>query len=209
LATRVSTGLVPSLAKPRGNITGFSSLGSELSGTWVELASEAVPRLSRLAVLWNSENPSNERQVRETEQAARSVGVQLHPVAFRRDDDFDSAFSAMKKRGAGAAVVFTSAVAVRNARRIAALAAQERLPTIAGFRELVDAGGLIAYGPRYEQMWDGVASYVHKILDGARPADLPVQQPTQFELVVNLKTAQALGLTIPQSVLVRADEVIK
>jgi len=204
----VATGFVASLARPGGNITGLSSISPELSVKRLELLKEAVPGLSRVGIVWNPDVRGGVLEYKETESAARSLHLKLQSVELIRPDDFDRAFSALMTGRAGALTVASSSITFRNRSQIASLAQKNRLPSIYGLREFADAGGLMAYGPNYAERWRRAATYVAKILKGAKPADLPVEQPTKFELVVNLKTAKALGLTIPQSILVRADHII-
>jgi putative ABC transport system substrate-binding protein len=205
----VATGLVASLARPGGNITGLSNMAPQLVGKQLEMLKEVVPKASRAAVLWNPANLGNAPQLRAAEVAARTLGVRLQPVEARGPSEIDSAFAAMTKEGAGAVVVLVDVLFVDQRTRIANLAATHRLPAVYGTPEPVEAGGLMAYGPSFLYNYRRAAVYVDKILKGAKPADLPIEQPTKFELVVNLKTAKALGLTIPQSLLSRADEVIQ
>jgi putative tryptophan/tyrosine transport system substrate-binding protein len=205
----VATGFVASLARPGGNVTGLSSLSPELSAKRLELLKEAVPGLSRVAIVWNPDVRGAVLEYKETESAARSLQLQLQSVEVNRPDDLDSAFSALTTGRAGGLTVASSSLAFRNRSRIASLAQKHRLPSIYGLREFADAGGLIAYGPNYAEGWRRAATYVAKILKGAKPGELPVEQPTKFELVLNLKTAKALGLTIPPSLLQRADHVIQ
>jgi ABC-type uncharacterized transport system substrate-binding protein len=205
----VATGFVASLARPGGNVTGLSSISPELSVKRLELLKEAVPGLSRVAIVWNPDVRGGALEYKETESAARSLRLQLQSVEVTRADDFDRAFSALTTGRAEALTVAPSSVAFRNRSQIASLAQKNRLPSIFGLREFADAGGLMAYGPSFTDGWRRAATYVDKILKGAKPADLPVEQPTKFELVINLKTAKALGLTIPRSMLLRADEIIQ
>jgi len=205
----VATGLVNSLARPGGNITGLDQIAPELGGKRLELLKEIVPRLSRVAVLWNPQNPSSTLNWKELQLPAPQLGVQLHSLEVRSPTLLDTAFEAATRAGAGALAIMPDPVFVTNLKRIANLAAKRRLPSIFHLREFVNAGGLVAYGPDRSDLFRRAAVYVDKILKGAKPADLPVEQPTKFELVINLKTAKALGLTIPQSLLLRADEVIQ
>jgi ABC-type uncharacterized transport system substrate-binding protein len=205
----VESGLVSSLARPGGNVTGLSLMHPDLSGKRLELLKEVVPKLSRVAVLSNPANPIMPPLLRETEAAARALRVQLQVVEVRDPTDFDSAFSAMTRERAGALVVLPDAIFQNERRRIAALAAKARLPAIYAWKEAVDEGGLMAYGASVPDIFRRAATYVDKILKGAKPADLPVEQPMKFELVINLKAAKQIGLTIPPNVLARADRVIK
>jgi putative ABC transport system substrate-binding protein len=205
----VESGLVSSLARPGGNVTGLSLMHPDLSGKRLELLKEIIPKVSRVAVLSNSSNPIIPPLLRETEAAARALGVQLQVVEVRGPTEFDSAFSAMTRDRAGALVVLPDGIFQNERRRIAALAAKSRLPAIYAWREAVDAGGLMAYGASVPDIFRRAAVYVDKILKGTKPADLPVEQPTKFELVINLKAAKQIGLTVPPNVLARADKVIK
>jgi ABC-type uncharacterized transport system substrate-binding protein len=205
----VGTGLVVSLARPGGNITGLSYFAPNVVGKQLELLKEVVPRLARVAVLRNPDNPMHALVVTEAEVAARVLRVQVQIVEFPRPDDFDHAFAVMMGGHANALLVLPDWSVALHRTRIVDLAAKRRLPTMFGTRENAKAGGLMAYGPNVGDMFHRAATYVDKILKGAKPADLPIEQPTKFELVINLKTAEALGLTIPRSVLVRADEVIR
>jgi putative ABC transport system substrate-binding protein len=205
----VMSGVVASLARPGGNVTGLSAIVVEVSGKRLELLKEAVPGVSRIAALFNMSNPNDALQWKEIEIAAPSLRVQLQLLDVRRPGDFAAAFDAAIKQRAGALFVGIDALTWANHRAIVDLAAKNRLPAIYAGREFVDAGGLIAYGVSYPHLYHRAASFVDKILKGAKPADLPVEQPTKFELVINLKTAKALGLTIPPSLLARADAVIQ
>jgi len=211
-ADPLTSGLVTSLARPGGNVTGLSLLGPELVGKCLELLKETVPRVSRVAYLWQP-GALDERQekdrLKRAEVAARALGMQLQFVGARGPEDFDRAFTDMTRARAGALTVLGGAMLFTERRRLVDLAAKNRLPAMYSWREFVDAGGLMAYGPNLTDSQRRAATYVDKILKGAKPGDLPVEQPTKFELVINLKTAKALGLTIPPSVLGRADEVIQ
>ena len=208
----VSSGLVTSLARPGGNVTGLSDLTPELVGKCLEQLKQAVPGVSRAAVLWQP-GAFGERTEKDllkaAEVAARALGVRLQFVEARGPDDFDRAFSKMTSARADALTVLPTAMFVSERRRLVDLAAKNRLPTVFPYRESVDAGGLMSYGPNLADMYRRAATYVDKILKGAKPGDLPVEQPTKFELDINAKTAKALSLTIPQSVLLRADQVIQ
>ena len=204
----VANGLVASLARPGGNITGLSLLAAELGGKRLQLLKEVLPRLSGVAVLWNVANPYTILEVRETEIAARALGIQIQSLGIREADEFESAFREAATGRAGALIVVGDGLTIFHRARIVELAARHQLPAMYGFREFVDTGGLMGYGANLPDMYRRGATYVDKILKGAKPGDLPIQQPTKFELVVNLKTAKALGLTIPQSIFIRADEVI-
>jgi putative ABC transport system substrate-binding protein len=205
----VGTGLVASLARPGGNVTGLSTLTPELGGKRLQLVKELLPGVSRVAVLWNAANPYTGLLVRETEAAARTLGVQTQSLEVRGPDDFENVLPAAISGGAGALIVVDDPLTVSNRMRIANFAARNRLPAIYGFREFAEAGGLMAFGAKLADLYRRAPIYVDKILKGAKPADLPVEQPTKFDLVINLKTARALGLTIPPSLLARADQVIE
>ena len=205
----VAAGLVASLARPGGNVTGLTVIAPELSGKRLELLREVIPSLKRLAVLRNPTNPVSLPELKETQVAAQSLGLQIQSLEVADPDGFAGPFSAMTREQAGALIVLSDAMFTGRHAQIAGHAAKSRLPAIYWTREFADAGGLMSYGPNVADLWRRSAVYVDKILKGARPADLPVEQPTRFELVVNLKTAKALGLTIPPSVLIRADEVIE
>ena len=208
----VGSGLVTSLARPGGNVTGLSAFAPELVGKRLELLKQAVPGVSRVAVLWQP-GAFGERTEKDTlkraEVAARDLSVPLQFVEARAPADFAKAFSDMSRERAGALAVLGSNMFVSERRRLVDLAAEKRLPAVYSARELVDAGGLMSYGANLADLNRRAATYVDRILKGTKPADLPVEQPTKFELIINLKTAKALGLTIPQSVLGRADEVIQ
>ena len=182
---------------------------SQLSGKRLELLKEVVPRLSRLAVLSNPTSAAVPPQMRETEVTARALGVQLQPLEVRGPDDFERVFQAATKERAGALITLDDALLFTQRTRIVKLAAKSRLPAIYGFREFVDAGGLMSYAANTSDMYRRAAAFVDKILKGAKPADLPVEQPTKFEFVINLKAAKQIGLTIPPNVLTRGDKVIK
>jgi len=205
----LAAGLVASLARPGGNITGLSLMTPDLTAKRLELLKEILPELTRVAVLWNSGNPVSEPELRKAEAAARSLGLQLQSLGMRDPHEFASAFSSVKRERAGALFVLPDAMFFGRRKEIVDLAASSRLPLVAHLREFADAGGLMTYGPNVADVHRRAATYVDKILKGAKPADLPIEQPTKFELVINLKTAKALGLTIPQTLLVRADQVIE
>ncbi len=205
----VATGLVASLARPGGNITGLSVMTPELVGKQLEMLKEIVPKASRVAVLSNPANPGNPPQLRAAERAARTLGMRLQSLEARRPGEIDSAFAAMTREGAGAVVVLVDVMFIDQRTRIVDLAATRRLPAVYGLADYVGAGGLMAYAPSLLDNYRRSAVYVDKILRGANPGDLPIEQPTKFELVINLKTVKALGLTIPPSLLQRADQVIE
>jgi len=206
----VGSGFVASLARPGGNVTGLTNISAELSGKRLGLLREAVPGLSRVAFLWNPDVRGNVLDYKEMEGAARSQRLQLQTVEVVRAEDLDRAFSAVTNQRAQALILpGGNPVGFANRGQIASFAQRNRLPSMYPVKEYVDAGGLMSYGPSNPDMRRRAAIYVDKILKGAKPADLPVEQPTKFELVINLKTAKALGLTIPQSLLRRADQVIQ
>jgi len=209
-ADPVGSGLIEGFGHPGGNVTGLSMVaGPEIAGKYLELLREAVPRVSRMAVIRNPDNPAITPQVQAMEVAARALGVELHLLAVRKAHEFDGAFSVMVQKRAGALVVLPDPLSQSQRVKIAELALKHRLPSMYGLTEHVEAGGLMAYGVDLRQHCRRVATFVDKILKGVKPTDLPVEQPTKFELVINLKTAKALGLTIPPSLLLRADEVIQ
>jgi putative ABC transport system substrate-binding protein len=205
----VETGFVTSLAQPGGNITGLSTLSPEISGKQLELLKEIVLKLSHVAVLGNSTEPGNAQALREMELAAGALGVKLQYLDVLGPKDIETAFRAASKGRADAVLVLRNPVSGTHRTQTLKLALKGRLPVIYNRSEFVEDGGLMSYGPSITDMWQRAAVYVDKILKGAKPADLPVEQPTKFELVINLKTAKQIGLTIPQSVLYRADKVIK
>jgi putative ABC transport system substrate-binding protein len=208
-ADPVATGLVASLARPGGNITGLAIISHELVGKELELLREVVPKVSRVAVLWNPTNPGNTLQLRGAEAAAQVLGVRLQPLEARDPGEIDRAFAAMTKERAGALLVLLDSMLLAQRGRIADLAAKSRLPAVYGLRLHVEAGGLMSYAANQLAVAQRIVGYVDRILKGTKPADLPVEQPTKFDLVINLKTAKALGLTIPPALLQRADEVIQ
>jgi len=208
-ADPVASGFVASLARPGGNATGFTLLGSELSGKRLELLREAVPAVAKVAVLWNPDNPAARAMVKDTEAGARALRLELQPLGVRTPAELEGAFSAMVRERAGAFLVVPDPMLHSHKKRLVDLAAKARLPGIYYAKDYVEAGGLMAYGASFPDLFRRTATLVDKILRGARPGDLPVEQPTKFELVINLKTAKALGLTIPPLVLARADEVLE
>ena len=205
----VGNGLVASLARPGGNVTGTSFLTSAMVGKQLDLLKQITPHASRLAILLNPANPGHRLALEEAKVAAHSLGVQLQAVEARGPADFDKAFAAMTRERAGALFVPWDGTFLLHVVRIAQLAAKTRLAGMYGQRRYVDVGGLASYGPSAPESFRNAAAYVDKILKGAKPGDLPVEQPTQFEFVINLRTAKALGLTIPAPLLGRADEVIQ
>jgi putative ABC transport system substrate-binding protein len=205
----IGSGLIPSLSQPGGNLTGMAGLSSKLSAKRLALLKEVVPAAARVAVLFNPDDVSKALDWAQTQAAARGLGVQLYSEEVRDPHTFDQAFATMRQARADALITFGDFFTLQHRTRIVNLAAQNHLPAIYELKIFVEAGGLMAYGPRFEEMLQHVAGYVHKILKGAKPGDLPIEQPTTFELVINLKTAQALGLTIRPSLLFQADEVIR
>jgi putative ABC transport system substrate-binding protein len=208
-ADPVAAGLVASLARPGGNITGLATISAEVVGKQLELLKRVAPKVSRVAVLQNPSNPGHALMLPQAEGAARALGVQLQVLKARTPSEIEVAFAAMRSQRADGALVLRDAVFRERRAQIVALAAKSRLPAVYGLREEAEAGGLMAYGASVPQLFRRAATYVDKILKGAKPADLPVEQPTKFELVINLKTAKALGLTIPPSLLGQADQVIQ
>ncbi len=205
----VQLGLVVSLGRPGGNVTGTTTLSADLSSKQLELLKEAVPRAMRIAVLWNPNNPWHPLAVKGAEAAARSLAVQLQIVEARSAEEFERAFEAMTRKRAGAVLVLADPLTAFHRTRLAELAIKRHLPGMFGTRAYAEAGGLMSYWAHQADLDRRVASYVDRILKGAKPADLPIEQPTKFEFVINLKTAKALGLTIPPSLLGRADAVIQ
>jgi putative ABC transport system substrate-binding protein len=206
----VGSGLVSSLSRPGANVTGTAGSFVESAGKRLQLLSEAVPNLKRVAVLWNPDNTVFQAQVLDqTHAAARPLGIELRLFEARGPESIEHAFAAMAKQGVTAVNVLPDPVLAANYPRIAAVATKMRLPSVTAISGYAEAGGLLTYGPSFPDMARNAGGYVAKILKGAKPGDLPVEQPTKFELVINLKTAKALGLTIPQSLLLRADEVIQ
>jgi putative tryptophan/tyrosine transport system substrate-binding protein len=205
----VATRLVAGLGRPGGNVTGLSMMAPEVVGKQLQLLRELLPKVVRVAVLWNPANAGDGPQLREAKTAARALGVQLQPLEARDPSEIDRAFAAMTREHAGALLVLVDAMLIDNRTRIVRLAEKTRLPSVYGQRENAEAGGLMVYGASTIDLNLRAANFVDKILKGAKPGDLPVEQPTTFELVINLKTAKTLGLTIPQPLLQRADEVIQ
>jgi putative ABC transport system substrate-binding protein len=205
----VQLGLVTSLARPGGNLTGLTSVGDELFTKQVQLLKEAIPSVSRVAVLWNPSNPGHQPRLKSIEIAARSLKMQARTLPVRAPEQLDGAFASMTTARTDALLVVADVMFFLHRGRIAELAMKARLPTIYGNREHAEDGGLMAYAASYNDLYRRGAGYVDRILKGAHPSDLPVAQPTRFELVVNLKTAQALGLTMPPSLLLRADRLVE
>ena len=205
----VETGIVKSLRHPGGNITGLSKLTPELAPKRLSLLKETAPSISRVAVLWNPEYSDFKADWRELKGAAGRLDIKLESFEFRDSDELETAFDAIRGAHVDALITFSDLLTYVHAARLAALAASARLPAMYAFREIPDAGGLMSYGPNIPDMWRQSADYVVKILRGAKPADLAIEQPRRFELVVNVKTAKALKLTVPESLLLQADEVIR
>jgi putative ABC transport system substrate-binding protein len=210
VADPVGVGLIASLAQPGGNVTGTSSMAAILAAKQLELVKETIPNISRVAALWNPANLAFQTlQVNQAQEAAKTVRIDLQLFEARAAEEFDAVFAAIEKSGTRALLILADPLFGNNVPKLVELSAKARLFAITGFPTFVVAGGLMAYGPNYKDIYNLCAVYVDKILKGAKPADLPVQQPTKFELVINLKTAKALGLTIPAALLARADEVIE
>ena len=208
-ADPVADGLVASLARPGGNLTGVSFVADELTAKRLELLSELVPRAGVIALLMNPNNATAERVIRDVQEAARTKGLQLHVLKASSESEIDTAFASLVQLHAGALVVGADPFLSSRREQLVALASRRAVPSIYAWREFAASGGLISYGPSLTSAFRLVGTYAGKVLKGAKPADLPVQQPTTFELVINLRTAKALGLTVPQSMLTRADEVIE
>jgi putative ABC transport system substrate-binding protein len=205
----VGTGLVASLAHPGGNVTGVTSIAPDLAAKRLELLKEAAPGVMRVAVLFNAAVPPAEIAMKELQAAARALGLYIQSVAVQGSKSMDEAFRLMTQERANGLIVFPDPLTFANQEVITNFATKSRIPGLFGAKEFVNVGGLMSYGPSYPGMFRRGAHYVDKILKGAKPADLPVEQPTKFELVINLKTAKAIGLTVPQSILRRADQVIE
>jgi putative tryptophan/tyrosine transport system substrate-binding protein len=208
-ADPVGTGLVASLSRPGGNVTGLTEISPDLAGKRLELIREAVPRATRVAVLWDGSRPANIDVLKEIDAAARAYGVRVQSLEVRSSKDFESAFRAATQQRARALIIPSGSLSNLHAPQVVSLALRSRLPSIWETKNYVDIGGLMSYGPSLDDLYRRAAVYVDKILKGTKPADLPVEQPTKFEFVINLKTAKQIGLTIPQSVLYRADKVIR
>jgi ABC-type uncharacterized transport system substrate-binding protein len=205
----VGTGIVPSLSRPGGIITGLTSISPELDGKRLELLREVIPGVSHVAVLWNAASPLQVVAEKQTQAAARVLRIKVLSLGVRTEEEIQQALAAIVRERPGALLVLADRLFLQHRTRIMDFAAQHRLPGVHAYRELVEVGGLMSFGPSYAGMHRRAAYYVDRILKGTKPGDLPVEQPTKFELVINLKTAKALGLTIPPSVLARADEVIQ
>jgi len=205
----LGTNLIASLARPGGNVTGLSLMSPDLAGKRLELLMKIVPQLERVAVIWNAANPYPAEVFRETENAARQMKIEVQSLEVRMPNDIDNALEADVLKKANALITVEDPLTQNYRKQIADFAVMHRLPALSGLRGYVDAGGLVSYGPDLANLYRRAAGYVDKILKGAKPSDLPVEQPTKFELVINLKTAKTLGLTVPQTLLVAADEVIE
>jgi putative tryptophan/tyrosine transport system substrate-binding protein len=202
-------GLVQSLSRPGGNVTGLTNVAPELNAKRLELLKEVAPKVSRLAVIWNPDSPVEQLGFRERSSAAQAVGIEIQSIEIRTVDDLSEAFAALSSSGVHAVLAHGNPVNFRGRQLIADFALKNGLPTIFEERLFVESGGLMSYAPSFSDMFRRAASYVDKILKGAKPADLPVEQPTRIELVINVKTAKALGLTLPSSLLLRADQLIE
>jgi putative ABC transport system substrate-binding protein len=209
VADPVAFGFVASLARPGGNVTGFAFLLPEVSGKRLDLLKEAIPKLSRVAVLWNAANPYKPFDLKEVQAVADALGVAVHTFPVREPSDFDEAFKAAVKSRVGGLITLEDPFTIAHRARLVGLALKHRLPAVYAVRPFVEAGGLMSYGPDRADQNRRAATFVDKILKGARPADLPVERPTKFELVINLNTAKATGITIPPSLLLRADQVLE
>ena len=205
----LGSGLVASLARPGGNVTGMSLMARDLGGKRLELLKEILPWLTRVAVIWNAANPYSALVFEETRGAAKTLAIELQSLEVRGPGDFDGVLDSAVRKRADALVAVEDPLTFNHRKQIAESCAENRLPAMYGLREYADAGGLLAYGASQEDLLRRAVGFVDKILKGVKPADLPVQQPTKFELVINLKTAKALGLDMPPTLLVRADEVIE
>jgi putative ABC transport system substrate-binding protein len=205
----VGSGLVTSLAHPGGNVTGLSIMMTDLSAKRLQLLKEAIPRVARVAVLWNPDTPPHTKAMQELKAAAPSLSIDLNFVNARTPEEIRAAFSAISRARAQVLYVMDDSLYFAKRTTILKLASKARLPTVSGNREFADEGGLISYGPSFGDLWRRSAGYVDKILKGAKASELPIEQPTQYLLVVNLRTAKALGITIPESILTRADDVLR
>jgi putative ABC transport system substrate-binding protein len=205
----LGSGLVDSLARPGGNVTGMSLMAPDLGGKRLELLKELLPRLARVAVLWNAANPYSAHVFKEVQAAGGTLGTEVQSLELRSPDDFDGAFETVQRQHPDALMTIEDPLTFDHRKRIADFAVGQQLPSLSGLSEFAAADGLMSYGANLADLFRRATGYVDKILKGAKPADLPVQQPTKFDLVINLKTAKALGITIPPSLLARADEVIE
>ena len=208
-ADPIRSGFIQSLSRPGGNVTGMSALASDMAGKRLELLKEAVPRAQRVAVLWNSDNPSKVAEWGETQEAAGTVGLALRSVEARSRDELETALAAIGKNLPDAMLTFAEGLTISLRQRIGTFALANRLPMISELREFAEAGGIATYGVNRADLWRRTATYVDKITRGAKPADLPVEQPTRFELIINLNNAKAIGLDVPPTLLARADEAIE
>ena len=205
----IGTGLVPSLARPGGNLTGLSSVAPDLEGKRLQLLREVAPALSYVAMFINSLNPFHISSMEQARAAAQAMGIKLRPYDIRKSEDLDDAFAAIRKERPDALLILADRVFLHNRERIVDFANEQRLPNVNAYKELVEVGGLMSYGPSYEDMHKRAAIYVDKILKGAKPADLPIEQPSKFTFIVNLKAAKALGVTVPSQMLGLADQLIE
>jgi putative ABC transport system substrate-binding protein len=205
----VGTGIVPNLARPGGNITGLSAIAPDLEGKRLELLREVVPHLAHVAFFFNPANEFHTLSMRQALAAAQALNIKLQPREVRKSEDLDAAFAAIVREKPDGLLILADRIFLHNRQRMMDFATEHRLPSVNAYRELVEAGGLMSYGPSYEEMHRRAADYVDRILKGARPGDLPVEQPTRFTLIVNLKAAKSLGLEVPPTLLARADEVIE
>jgi putative tryptophan/tyrosine transport system substrate-binding protein len=205
----VGSGLVASLARPGGNVTGFSTISAVLSGKRLEILKETIPKLARVAVLWDPKNPASSEQWQDSQEPARQLGLQLHSMEVSRADKYENGFKEVVKARSGALLVTQSTLNASNSPRIVELVAKNRLPAIFTREELVTRGGLMSYGADDIESYQRAAAMVDKVLKGAKPAELPIEQPTKFELIINLKAAKQIGVAIPPNVLARADRVIR
>jgi putative ABC transport system substrate-binding protein len=205
----VGTGLVPSLARPGGNLTGLSSIAPDLEGKRLDLLREIVPKLSNVAMFFNSLNPFHVASMQQAGTAAQAMGIKLQQHDIRKSEDLDRAFAAVRKERPDALLILADRVFLHNRQRMIDFTEEQHLPNINAYTELVEAGGLMSYGPSYEDMHKRAAIYVNKIIKGAKPADLPIEQPSKFTFVINLKAAKALGVTMPPSLITLADKVIE
>ena len=205
----VGTGLVPSLARPGGNLTGLSSIAPDLEGKRLQLLREIVPALSHVAMFVNSLNPFHVSSMKQARAAAQTMGIKLQLHDIRKSEDLDDAFAAIRKERPDALLILADRVFLHNRERMMDFTREQRLPNVNAYKELVEVGGLMSYGPSYEDMHKRAAIYVDKILKGAKPADLPIEQPSKFTFIINLKTAKALGVTVPSQLLGLADQLIE
>ena len=205
----VGTGLVPSLARPGGNLTGLSSIAPDLEGKRLDILREVVPTLSHVAIFFDSLNPFHVASMRQAHAAAQAMGIKLQQHDIRKSEDLDGVFAAIRKERPDALLILADRVFLHNRQRMMDFTEEQRLPNINAYTELVEAGGLMSYGPSYEDMHKRAAIYVDKIIKGAKPADLPIEQPSKFTFNINLKVAKALGLSVPSSLVTLADKVIE